>query len=264
MNGEPADLLNEAIGQWQSYEIPLDAPSDENNGWRGTIHGSLDLAHINCLEIHSDTWDYGFKLWVDGVRFTFADTPAASIAEAKSVPESNRVAVTGIVTAAWPGVFYIEHPDRFAGIRVEKMGHGRSVGESVHLIGQAVNVEGERAIDASWIGWDTTTVEIAPLFVLDKNVGSSMGLSTTGLLVRACGRIIEREPSSTPSWFVIDDGSGAPVKCVLPEGETVGWDWDYVGVTGISSLRRIEASIFPILRIRTIDDVTVFTTILTN
>ena len=49
--------------------IPLDASSTENNGWRRTPQGSPDFSHIQYVEIHADTWDHGFTLWVDGVSF---------------------------------------------------------------------------------------------------------------------------------------------------------------------------------------------------
>ena len=68
-NGNPYDLLNEARDIWQSYEIPLDASPTEENGWRRTTVGSPDLSHIQFVEIHADTWDSGFTLWIDGVSF---------------------------------------------------------------------------------------------------------------------------------------------------------------------------------------------------
>ncbi|MFO7905022.1 MAG: hypothetical protein R6U98_20320 [Pirellulaceae bacterium] len=68
-NNNPSDVLNQAIGQWQSYQIPLNAPSDAANGWRRTAHGTPDLAAIQAVEIHADTWGSGFTLWVDGLGF---------------------------------------------------------------------------------------------------------------------------------------------------------------------------------------------------
>ncbi|MBN2477396.1 MAG: hypothetical protein JXB62_22515 [Pirellulales bacterium] len=73
-NGVNADLLNEARGTWQSYRIPLDAPADTQTGWRRTGHGSPDLGDVRFVEIHADTWGYGFTLWVDGVGFDFSDS----------------------------------------------------------------------------------------------------------------------------------------------------------------------------------------------
>ena len=69
-NGDPADLLNNARGQWGSFLIPLDASATENNGWRRTTSGTPNLGHIASLELHADTWGNGFTLWWDGVSFT--------------------------------------------------------------------------------------------------------------------------------------------------------------------------------------------------
>ena len=68
-NGNPYNLLNEARDIWQSHTIPLNALTTEENGWRLTIVGSPDLTDIKYVEIHADTWDAGFTLWVDGVDF---------------------------------------------------------------------------------------------------------------------------------------------------------------------------------------------------
>lgn len=68
-NDSPSDLLNEARDTWKSYEIPLDASPTTENGWRCTTVGSPDLSHIQFVEIHADTWDHGFTVWIDGVSF---------------------------------------------------------------------------------------------------------------------------------------------------------------------------------------------------
>ncbi|MHC4067033.1 MAG: hypothetical protein ACYSUI_21360, partial [Planctomycetota bacterium] len=89
--GQPYDLLNEARGRWQSHEIPLVARSDTRYGWRRTAHGTPDLSRIQYLEIHADTWDGGFVLWLDGVGFR-----ALSRIETLGPP--------GIVTAPGSGI----------------------------------------------------------------------------------------------------------------------------------------------------------------
>jgi hypothetical protein len=65
----PLDILNDAIGQWQSYVIPLNASATETNGWRRTTFGTPDLGRIASLEIHMDTWGNSFIVWLDGVSF---------------------------------------------------------------------------------------------------------------------------------------------------------------------------------------------------
>lgn len=50
------------------------------------------------------------------------------------------------------------------------------------------------------------------------------GLDTTGLLVRARGRVVEIEPvvpPTTPSWFKIDDGGGMAITCAAAPGSPI-------------------------------------------
>lgn len=67
------DILNEARGNWRYFEIPLSG----NNEWRRTIVGTPDLSAIRWIEIHADTWEAGFRLWIDGLRFDLPISPPA-------------------------------------------------------------------------------------------------------------------------------------------------------------------------------------------
>jgi len=60
-----SDILDTAIGNWAQFSIPLTGDSQ----WHRTQLGSPNLADIDWLEIHMDTWDYGFKVWYDGMEF---------------------------------------------------------------------------------------------------------------------------------------------------------------------------------------------------
>lgn len=57
--------LNDAIGQWVAYSIPLAGDAD----WTRTDSGTPSLGEVNSLEIHADTWGGGFTVWYDGVGF---------------------------------------------------------------------------------------------------------------------------------------------------------------------------------------------------
>ncbi|MGH6958908.1 MAG: hypothetical protein ACREE7_00340, partial [Dongiaceae bacterium] len=59
------DVLNEAIGQWVEFVIPISG----GGPWRLFRIGNASLAEINYIEFHADTWGAGFTLWMDGVRF---------------------------------------------------------------------------------------------------------------------------------------------------------------------------------------------------
>jgi uncharacterized repeat protein (TIGR01451 family) len=60
-----SDILNQARGTWLYFRIPLAGDSR----WERRVAGTVDLARIDWIEIHADTWEYGFKLWIDGLEF---------------------------------------------------------------------------------------------------------------------------------------------------------------------------------------------------
>lgn len=59
------DVLNAANNQWYYFDVPLAG----DGFWTRTTSGTPDLGSINYVELHADTWDYGFTLWLDGMRF---------------------------------------------------------------------------------------------------------------------------------------------------------------------------------------------------
>ena len=67
------DVLNQAIGQWVEYIIPIAGDAT----WQRSTFGTPTLTDINYFELHADTWGAGFTLWLDGVRF---DPPLEPIA----------------------------------------------------------------------------------------------------------------------------------------------------------------------------------------
>jgi len=264
-NGSPADYLNYAIGSWQTYQIPIYAPDSPQSGWGKIAHGTPDMAHINKLEFHSDTWDYGYSVWVDGVRFVFSSTPAIGIKDVKMAANNTRADISnGIVTAAWPDVFYVESPDRFAGIRVEKAGHGLSPGQSVRVTGFVkTNSDGERTVDASWAAPDAGSGKADPLLMTTRCIGGGSfnynpstgagqkgvlggtGLNNIGLLVRIGGKVVERDSSPGPTWFKIGDGSSTNVKVIVPSGGTVPALNTFQKVTGASSCYKVGSDLYP-------------------
>ncbi|MFO0848779.1 MAG: FG-GAP-like repeat-containing protein [Gemmataceae bacterium] len=54
-----------ASGVWHRYHLPLDG----GYGWQRAASGAPDLGRVTAVEFHFDTWDFGFTLNLDGVRF---------------------------------------------------------------------------------------------------------------------------------------------------------------------------------------------------
>jgi Ca2+-binding RTX toxin-like protein len=51
--------------EWRQYSVPLLGSKD----WNRTIIGSPSFSDITSIEIHQDTWDYGFTVYYDGLKF---------------------------------------------------------------------------------------------------------------------------------------------------------------------------------------------------
>jgi Ca2+-binding RTX toxin-like protein len=52
--------------QWQQIKVPLVGSQD----WNRTTTGTPSFNNITSIEIHQDTWDYGFTAYYDGLKFT--------------------------------------------------------------------------------------------------------------------------------------------------------------------------------------------------
>jgi hypothetical protein len=148
-----------------------------------------------------------------------------TVTELQNLSNGTGVVCTGIVTAVLGGAFYIEDPDRTAGIRVMASGSSPTVGKKVQVIGCLASVGTERYINsADAFELSDTVTPIQPLFVINKSIGggpnnglagakNGYGLSNISLLVKTTGRVIEKDTSSS-QWFIIDDGSGVVVKVI--------------------------------------------------
>jgi hypothetical protein len=73
----PYPLWNDAIGSWMSQTIFIKSTAQPATGWRGTPIGTPDWSRMTTVEIHADTWDFGFTLWFDRMGFTTATSSMA-------------------------------------------------------------------------------------------------------------------------------------------------------------------------------------------
>jgi len=166
---------------------------------------------------------------------------------------------------------YIEDWDRAAGIKVLS-GSPMPTGQSVDLTGLISTVDGERVITAdgvellgarplqgtltvrsNWIGggdWHYNAGSGAG----QKGVLNGSGLNNIGLLIRTAGNVTE----SGAGYFVVDDGSGTPIKCVVPSGVSVPSMPAFVGVTGISSCEVSGSDLLRVILVRHSSDITTF------
>lgn len=92
---EPGDVLLGTPG-WRFFEVPLDGAFP----WARTQEGTPDLANVTGIEIHADTWGYGFRLRVDGVSVG-RSLPLLAL-PADSAPEGSAFPATIHLSAAAP------------------------------------------------------------------------------------------------------------------------------------------------------------------
>lgn len=169
---------------------------------------------------------------VQAIDSTYAGSPWATeklgtvVENIKRQPNDATVSCgTVVVTAVFGDSFYIEETGRTSGIRVDKAGHGLSIGDARDITGEIKTdlLTGERYISATTITGNTTG-SIYSLAVSLGSLGggqlglqeavksqkggtfiSAAGLNNIGLLVKVYGKVTQKDPSG--QYFYIDDGS---------------------------------------------------------
>ncbi|MFH0980155.1 MAG: CARDB domain-containing protein, partial [Planctomycetota bacterium] len=82
------DGLNQAIGQWVEFVIPITG----DGVWQRYEEGTPSLAPVHYIEIHADTWGYGFTLWMDGLGFEPNPQTGSADCNTNGVPDECDVA----------------------------------------------------------------------------------------------------------------------------------------------------------------------------
>jgi len=214
---------------------------------------------------------------VDIGCFEWDETPywVRLIGQARAISEGFQIELRDkAITATLDGAFYIEEANRTAGLRILS-GQGVTLGGLATVTGQMVLDNGERALLAASVSATSGVPENipGPLLLPNRSLGGgdyfwhtngencgqqrvtgASGLNNIGLLVRACGRVVERDAT----WFTIDDGSGVNVKCLMPSGVTLDAGYTFVGVTGISSCEKDVSEFHRLLLVRVQEDITPF------
>lgn len=192
------------------------------------------------------------------------------IGEARGLPDTTPVSVTGCVTYLQPSDCYIESTDRASGIWVQPSDiTGISIGDQVTVSGTIATSNGERTINSasfsgriagsainpfamrnSWLGGfyqaggasvqDYVTYKI-PGDGTGQRWQRALGAPTTGVLVKTWGTVKATyySPITQASWFYIDDSSVAASDCgdqgIIVYSDADIHQGDFVTVTGISS-----------------------------
>jgi hypothetical protein len=172
-----------------------------------------------------------------------ASAPLVDVVDARQQPDNSFVYVgPAVISAKFPGYFYLESPDRACGLRVNG-NVALSVGDLVKVAGTIKTATGERYVEMSIIqnvqsGYGAPK----PLAMIGSSIGGSsngavpgvsggIGTNNIGLLIKAWGRVTVIDSTS----FYLDDGSGAVVKVLAYSSSQMPPNGSYAVVTGISS-----------------------------
>jgi len=205
-----------------------------------------------------------------------------NLAEAWTIPDYRTVvlATPMVVTAGtddFLGRFYVEQPDRAAGIRVDvSPGTGVTAerNSSVLISGKLSTVSGERVIEHPAVELVGTAQPVRPLVMPNATLGGEAmsaaqpgvyggtGLLNVGLLVTTSGWLY---PYNDDAFFILDQqGQFGTMDGVwvmldgLAEGNVIPTPVaGYVSVTGISSVVEMDGAYFRCIRPRSAADVQV-------
>lgn len=190
--------------------------------------------------------------------------PIVSIGDARTTENGVTVDVRGgVVTAVFADCFYIESPDRSAGIKVIYANSGLKVGQAVDATGVVTSINGDKQLtNAQIMAVQGLGVSIAPLGLINKCLGGatgpgqqgSVGLTTLGLLVRTWG--VVKSVNDASRSFSITDGCNVQVKVIVPEGVSLPQPNTFVAVTGISCAEAaVDGSVMRAIRVRSASDI---------
>ncbi len=130
-------VLNPTIGDWKEIRVPLLGTYP----WSRTAFGNASFDEINFVEIHADTWDHGFELWIDAVTFNgdfvftgipSSDAPSGRTTLMQNTPNPVQEVTTVCYYLHEPGYVELILTD-VSGIQMESIIKGwRSAGQHCH------------------------------------------------------------------------------------------------------------------------------------
>lgn len=223
-----------------------------------TITGTNGVTYYCRVQAVDNAGNTKWSSDSDGIMVS-ADPPAESASEAKSLGDGSTVILEGMtVTAVFGDSFYVEDISRACGIRVDKSGHGLTIGVKADITGALrTDLSGERYIEANTVGSNGAGA-IRPVWLHGLSLGGcgylynegsgagqagitgAFGLNNIGLLISIAGKVTY----SDAGFFYMDDGTavaddsghaGVRVLGAAPVNEGEDPVGRYVRITGISS-----------------------------
>ncbi len=160
--GEP---LNDAVDAWARYDVPLAG----NVAWSRTTNGAPTLSDVDQVEIHADTWDNGFVLYLDDLGFTGDDPPAE-----QNPPTGSIVSPTDELTVAGTTPIRVDAADDVAVARVEVFLDGRlldsdSIAPHVAFWDTTSAKDGEHRLSATVFDFAGNSAQTAEIVVTVEN-----------------------------------------------------------------------------------------------
>ena len=232
------DALGAPVGSRQYAYATIGAP--DLNAWQTLSLPITTTASTASVEIGPYAYlldnfngDLAHAIF-DDLEFTGPGGPSMTITDVKKQLDETSATVSGkVVTASFPGYFYIEEQDRSSGIKVEGKANPA---ELVDVSGNITTTDGERVIDHA------TVVRRAfgtiPLSLGMSSSAAAGGVSPVGLYVVMWGRV----DATGGSPFTLSDG-GASLK--VYGAATAN---DYVRVEGALGAEMSGTDVIPVLR----------------
>lgn len=241
-----------------------------------TITIFLDIVQTRANAASVNCWD----------DVEFGIVPAIDLGNQCSLANGSDVGVLGVlVSAKMPDHFYVQKPDRSAGIRVNGT-TSFAVGDRVNVTGILAHAGYQRAIGPLSVSRAGASAAVSPLVIRLRDLGgapdplcytvlSGAGAHNVGLLVRAAGRVTAAPYSYR---FYLDDGSmtcsengGGDLICsplmesgyrgvriALPSGVSAPGVGSRVLVTGVSFITQVGEIGYRAIKPRDASDVVVF------
>ena len=100
--------------------------------------------------------------------------------------------------------------------------------------------DGEREIIVPTLSITSTTNPPGPLGIVGTTALCPLISTSPGILLRAWGIVSQADNNNPMQWFEISDGSGNPVRCILPSGLSFKPNWKFLAVTGVSSYQETD------------------------